>query len=271
MEQADPSVRATLRQAPLSTWVKLVGSAADTIQDVVREHSTEHLALPDPPKPPTTRVVSRVQPPAGLSTQEQEAYSQAIERAGSYIRGLGNKISEDTGSLVLEVWDKDAIALEVDPKLRQETVDIVREKVSDAVRQRQSSQKLVSELGHATKDWARNWERIARTELQGSYNEGVILDAINFYGDSAGIARVPETSACKHCLRLFLDEEGKPRVFSIQKLLSNGTNVGKKAKQWVATAWPVHPNCKCDTVTVPPGMTIGKDGTLLVEGEEDED
>jgi hypothetical protein len=275
MENADPARRAALRQMPLSGWVKIVEKGAETIRDVVHEHSTEHLSLPEPPRPAasvaTTRPVRAIEPTPGLSRQEQEAYVQAMDRAGSYIRGLGNRISQNTGSLVREVWDKEQIVLEVDPALRQETVDIVRDKVADAFRQRQSVQKLVSELGHATKDWARNWERIARTELQGSYNEGVILDAIRVYGDTAGMARVPETSACRHCLRLFLDEEGRPRVFSIQELLSNGTNVGKKPMQWVATVWPAHPNCRCDTVTVPPGMKIGKDGILLLEGEEDED
>ena len=270
MNAAGPANRATMRNMPLSAWVRAVDASLSEIAPEVA--IAPHFTLPDAPPiagPPSAVPVKG--PPTGppLSGQEQQSYQQAAERAGSYIRGLGNKIAENTNDLIKEAWDGEQILLEADPKLRQDTVDIVQETVSEAVRQRKSVKQLKSDLGHATKDWARDWERIARTEIQGSYNEGAIMDAIQMYGAEAKIARVPESGACKHCIRLFLDNEGGINVFSIQGLLSNGTNVGKRGAQWLATAWPVHPNCRCDTVTVPPGMKIGKDGVLLPEEEKE--
>ena len=38
----------------------------------------------------------------------------------------------------------------------------------------------------------------------------------------------------------------KPRIFKLSKLKSAGTNVGKKAKDWVATLGAVHPYCRCN-------------------------
>jgi len=225
---------------------------------------------PDTPstEPPVTKIPISpdVDAPEWMSSEEVFMYAQAATRAGEFCRGLGNKIAENWDESLAERWDGDQIVEEIDPEKREETIALIREKVSEAVEHHANSGELARELARATGNWTHNWERIARTELQAVYNEGVFLDAVQDYGADTRIARMPESDACSHCLRLFVDGSSL-RVFPAQELLSNGTNVGRPAASWVATIFPVHPNCRCDTIAVPPGMFVTRDGLLRSEPE----
>ena len=269
MNAGAPEDRKQKRKLSLNDWLKVI---KETQQQGVRRSVVQAPAMPAPPPTPTTKVdasgqITFVREPVDFTQAEKASYRQAVSRAGEFARGLGNKISQDVKQNIVEVWDGAKIELEADPKLRQEMQNIIREKVSEAVAKRQSAKKLASELGNATEDWARNWSRIARTELQAAYNEGTVIEAIEIYGNEARVARIPETDACEHCLRLFLDEENLPIIFQAADLLSRGTNVGRRREQWQATMFPIHPWCRCDTQIVPPGLRFDKDGLFVPEGE----
>ena len=113
-----------------------------------------------------------------------------------------------------------------------------------------------------TGDYARNWRRIARTELQGVANDGAAIEALRTYGAEARVARIPNADACPDCRRLFLGDDGKPRIFTVAELVGNGVNVGRARRDWVASLWPVHPNCNCTTQSIPPGMRFADDWGL---------
>ena len=223
--------------------------------------------IPTPPAPPSGGGGGGGGPPRWMTDGEKYAWTQARTRAGEFARGLGNYIDQKTGQMVFEVWDKEKILRDADPQKRQQVLDIIRNKVVEAQEQGKTSDMLAKELAKATGDWGRNWGRIARTEIQGAYNEGVIMEHVRWDGPGALIARVPEASACVDCRRLFLDDSGNPKIFTAKELVDNGVNVGKPRRDWVATAWPVHPNCRCDTQAIPEGMLYGSDGLLKFEGE----
>lgn len=269
MNASTPEERQERRNLSLDKWKKLIDEVR---QRGMRQGGGEPPAMPAPPPTPVTKVnaageVSFMREPVDYTRAEKAAYRQAVNRAGEFARGLGNRISQDVKQKVVEVWDGTKIQLEADPKLRQEMQTVIREKVSQAVAKRQSAKKLASELGNATEDWARDWGRIARTELQATYNEGTVIEAIETFGPGARVARIPESDACEHCLRLFLDEENLPIIFQVADLLSRGTNVGRKREQWQATMFPIHPWCRCDTQIVPPGLRFDKDGLFVPEGD----
>ena len=54
--------------------------------------------------------------------------------------------------------------------------------------------------------------------------------------------------ACRHCIRLYLTGGigSEPRLFSYRELLDNGTNIGRKADNWLPVLGTVHPYCRCD-------------------------
>jgi len=138
----------------------------------------------------------------------------------------------------------------------------IRAVIADAIEAgdnyKQLADSLATQFGEAQKDW----RRVARTELQAAYNEGVVAATVSKSGYNARIARVPERDACQTCKKLFL-EDGIPKIFSIRELMANGNNVGKQKGDWLSTVWPVHPNCRCDTVSVPPGYGFDRNWNLV--------
>lgn len=148
-------------------------------------------------------------------------------------------------------------------KIAESSRDQVQDLVARAVEGGWSKATLRRYLEAAFGAKSRDWRRVAVTELQGAYNEGVVVNALDTYGDAARVARVPEADACPHCLRVFLGEDGRPIVWPVKRLLANGSNVGRRAREWRATMWPVHPNCRCDTVLIPPGTRFNDDWRLV--------
>lgn len=167
--------------------------------------------------------VTRYTAPTWMSPAEAGAWLSARTRAATYITRIG-----DAARILVRSTVRDALAA--------------------GMAWRELSRLLISVMAGSSRDW----DRVARTELQGAYNEGVLASGMTRFGSQARIARVPESDACDACKRLFL-ENGRPRIFTAVELTGNGTNVGRKPPQWLATVWPIHPNCRCDTVTVPPG------------------
>jgi len=175
---------------------------------------------------------------------------------------LGNEAAGDIETRLLERWEGEDIVQEVDPTKRGEVIDVIRDQTAHAIATHMDSGQLARDLAHVTKNYVHNWKRIAQTELQGAMNEGIVLDAVDAYGADAQIAGIPESDACEHCKRVFLGPDGLPVVYPVQELVANGTNVGRPAKEWVATVWPIHPHCRCSRQPVPAGFYVTEYGGL---------
>lgn len=194
------------------------------------------------------------QVPEWMSPHEQASHREALTRAGAMARGLGNVYADDL-----------TVKVEADAVRRARTLETIQTLTAEAAVTHRDADKLARDLADATKHYSHNWRRIAQTELQGAHNLGTVEVAIDRYGEAGRVMRVTESGACKHCLRLLRDSEGGPRVFSVRELLEAGTNIGRKADDWQPTAWPIHPNCRCDTRIVPPGRTVTPDGRIRRE------
>lgn len=168
-----------------------------------------------------------------LSDVEAYAVQNARERAGEYIRGLGTKIIQDTTQQVFEANETERQRL-----LREEVQPIV----AGSVARRESLKRLKSTLRARTEEWGRDWDRVARTEMMGAHERGRADAIANEVGLQARVAKIPEPDACRHCLRLYL-ENGRPKIFTLSQLEENGSNYGRKAADWKPTIWPTHPNC----------------------------
>jgi len=199
----------------------------------------------------------------GASPMDRAAYRQALTRAGEFCRGLGNVWQESLGIVATEKWNGEEIEQSPDEAARTETVKRIRETVADAWRKKQDASTLASRLSQATGDYTRNWLRIARTELQAAYNDGVAIDAVQINGKEAQVARIPERRACNSCKSLFLNGAGQPVIWKVSELVANGTNVGRARAAWRATLFPVHPQCMCGTIRVPAGMRVTPKGRLV--------
>lgn len=185
--------------------------------------------------------------PIPLTDQEKAAVDWAKHSAAVHIRGLGNQVADDFST----------VAIESDAALRREMMGEVRDATEQNLKRRETWRRLASDLGHATEDWSRDFARIAATEKQRAMQEGYAQGLAKREGDpkETYVAKQPAPDACDDCVRLHLTS-GKgsaPRIFTLDELAENGTNVGRKRRQWKAVVGTVHPWCQCELVHVPRG------------------
>jgi hypothetical protein len=173
------------------------------------------------------------QHPVPLSEPEQRAVKFAQLQAAGYIKGLGNKVSQTTGQLLINA----------DKALEAKLQKIVRDKTAENIAKRETAKQLKTDLGWASEDWTRDWDRIAVTEKQNSMQFGMADHLASRFGPKGLVAKRTMPDACKHCKRLYDGPDGNPRIFPLSVLLSNGTNVGKKVNDWQAVIGTVHPHC----------------------------
>tara|TARA_R110000824_G_scaffold39430_10_gene119303 strand:- start:527 stop:1543 length:1017 start_codon:yes stop_codon:yes gene_type:complete len=264
MSDASPEEVVEMRRWKLGMWRsrvdEMLRSQGAPLPEPAINPPTQNKPVPAPVAGPTVPLPS----PDRLGTGHQAAYEQAYTRSGEYVRGLGNKVGEDGRAIVLEEWAGEDITMPVDEAKRGMRIDDIRAEVAEGVKRGDTARRVASKLGWKSDEWGRDWNRIAQTEMQGAYNDGQVIRAIKVYGDRARVARIPHPDACQYCISLFL-EGGKPIIFSVEELVDNGTNVGRKAREWQATIWPVHPNCRCDTQVVPPNFAFNDEWILEPE------
>jgi len=109
-------------------------------------------------------------------------------------------------------------------------------------------------LRNLLRDKVKNWEHrhrtIIGTELNRASNWGA-MDAILSNNPAKGPEALtvykqgnkPGHGACKYCSKFWYLEDGiTPRVYTMAELAANGSNVGRKAKDWLPTIDSTHPN-----------------------------
>lgn len=272
--QEDLHQIADMREWGIQKWTSIVADRVNALKDgpvgIYPIQGGVEVALPGViPKPTPLPVMGKpITPdvPKGLRSFEAHGYQQAMRFAGLYARGLGQEMSHDLEQIVREEWHEEEILVEVDPEKRAEKIGIIQEETAREFIESKDAKALARRLAKRTGEYLRDWERIARTELQAVYNDARVISGVEDFGSDTQIARIHESNACADCIRLCGDSQN-PVVFSVQELFQNGTNVGKRRVSWSATIFPIHPNCRCDTVIVPPGFTI-EDGNMVRNSDE---
>lgn len=99
-------------------------------------------------------------------------------------------------------------------------------------------------------NWEHRWRTIVGTELNRASNWGA-MDAILTNNPASQPDQImvykqgnkPGHGACKYCSKFWYLEDGiTPRVYTMAELAANGSNVGRKAKDWLPTIDSTHPN-----------------------------
>lgn len=194
-----------------------------------------------------------------LSSAEKAAIQAAEMSAGQYITGLGNRVAGQIAARVL-----DAVP---GPTQAETYVGQVRDVVANAVRDRKTLKQIKSDLGWSTGDWTRDLERVANTELSHAMSVGTAQKAVRDFGPAVRVAKLHAPRCCKHCKRLYcVDKSDIPRVFLLTELEGNGTNVGRRASEWLPTLGPLHPHCRCVVQAIPPGMIFNAKGQMVASG-----
>jgi len=194
--------------------------------------------------------------PIPLTPIEQRAVQIAQHQAAQYAVGLGNRIDTSAGQTILTT----------DIKLQNRMRDTIRDLTAESIAKRQTARQLKSQLGHATKDWARDWDRIAITETHNAMQRGTADHIAKKHGGGARVAKIPMPDACPRCLWLHLGPDRAPRIFKLSQLEKNGTNVGRKAADWLPVVGVVHTHCQCQLIHIPKGWGFNDEGQLTPNG-----
>lgn len=197
-----------------------------------------------------------------LSLAESQAVEFARQHAATYCRGLGNRVAEQTGQILVEA----------DQGQRKVYEDVIRQEVSEGVKWRETAEQIRSRIGHATGDWSRDLKRIAVTEQNNAIQNGR-GDAIKArHGTDARVARIPEPTACATCRRLFIGSDGKPKIFGLSEIQGQSNardpqspGKARRVAEYVPTLEAVHPWCQCGTTHVPDGWIFDENWDLIPE------
>lgn len=172
-----------------------------------------------------------------LSKGEKATLEYLQNKSYSHIKKLQESIKVTTAGIIREQAFKN----------RQEYEQVISNAVQKAALEKRVVSEIVSEIGHASKDWSRDLGRIAETELQDAFEYGKAASYAEQYGDDVQLYKTPYPAACKHCISLYLTDGlgSEPIVFSYKSLLANGNNIGRKVNDWKAVIGTVHPFCRC--------------------------
>ncbi len=196
---------------------------------------------------------------AELSPVDRQAMAWARYNAGQHVRGMGDRISLQLGTVVLDA----------DAEQRRKYLGVIQRELEESIDKRATWRELASEIGHATEDWSRDMQRVAATETQFAMQEAQAREIAKHADDpdDVRVAKIPAPDACPDCVRLHLTAGpgSPPRIFKLSELQANGTNVGRKRAAWKAVVGPVHPWCGCELVEVPGGWGFDEDGNMVPE------
>lgn len=188
-----------------------------------------------------------------LSPVEEAALFHAKAKAAIHMQGLGNTYANDFSVMTIET----------DHETRKQLQQATAEQVSDAIVNRETSKRLASMIGDSFGDWSRDLRRVAETELQDAHQHGWAGYVHKVAGSEAMVAKIVNPDACKTCRGLYVDADGKPKLFSLAELESNGSNFGLKRSEWKATVGPAHPFCYCVLTQVPEGFEFNELGQMV--------
>lgn len=193
-----------------------------------------------------------------LTKREQFEYNAAAVKTYTYVKDMGQKFKNTLLNSISEQESQESL-------VQQE----IKEAIKEGVLKRRSAQAVASDLGSKLQDWNRDWGRIVETEYQNIYSIGKASTILEEHGPDALVYKQVFPEACSHC-RHFYTTRGigsKPRIFKLSELIENGSNVGKKVKDWKPTLPATHPWCRCELVYIPKGYVWSEDKKTFIPPE----
>lgn len=174
-----------------------------------------------------------------LTEEEEFALQQVKNRAYTDITSLGSRMRTASSNIIIRGNTRQQVIVQ----------NIIKQKTIKAVELRYGARTLASDFGNATKDWERDWLRIAYYLLHEAYNVGRSQSILKNHGADAEVYFDVYPGACERCRELYLtdpdDVNSEPIIFKLKDLIANGNNIGRKAADWLPTISPTHPYCRC--------------------------
>lgn len=195
-----------------------------------------------------------------LSSFERLQYQLARQATYGHLKNLDNRIRMEVEGDIVKTLS------------RVEYEAIIKEEIISGVVDRKGLGTIISDIGHRTGDWSKDIGRIVDTEMNNIFQKGrAVQIAESNKGKDPLVYKDVYEGACRHCIALYLTHGlgSKPRVFKLSVLVANGSNIGRKVEDWVATMGGVHPWCRCNLRHLPEFMVWDKERKVFVHAEEE--
>jgi len=174
-----------------------------------------------------------------LNARERATINNIKMQSMSDIRSHNGKIFQDINNVVVNEH--------LTARANQE--EFIREQIIQGTVSRKSRKSIAREIARLTGDWSRNFDKSVQYISHTALNEGRAALAQRRAGssDNAKVYFQVQNGACTHCIEAYLTNGigSEPIVFTLAELEGNGTNIGRKTKEWQPTISALHINCRC--------------------------
>lgn len=196
----------------------LIGRMADAIEQGTTFAEAMRLALNLPIQKPDL---------AAIAIAEQQT--------AMYITDNAKDLATKVGQLAIQKRNEAIRQMAVDFHARKLKRTVMHEEAKreagEEIPERyvENWQQFKSELYHALEDKARDWDRVAYTELTTAQETGKAYKILEDHGPDTLVYKRTLPSACPQCVYAYCEEDGvTPKVFKLSTLLDNGDNVNRK-------------------------------------------
>lgn len=196
----------------------------------------------------TKLEINRYKFPEFLDAIKRGEYVKMSPREVASLKSLKMQSLADIRSFQGAIFtDVNNIINQADKKNRAAYEKVIKKELRDGMAKRQSYKEIAQNLGNLTGDWARRWDRIVQFQGHLAFDEGRAAVIERKGGEDADVYKITYPGACKHCLRLYRssDAASEPKVYKLSELRANGSNIGRKAADWLPVVGPTHPFCRC--------------------------
>lgn len=198
-----------------------------------------------------------------LNKQEKAMLTSLKYSTYSHVSKLGGNIKNDIRTGIIEV----------DRKGMARAGTVVTDAVKEAIEKRKSVTEVVSIIGKKTELWNRNLLRIADYNMHEAFNQGRAANMERKGNPNTKIYFDVFPGACKSCIKAYLTAGygSEPKTFTISQIRANGSNIGKKQKDWLPTLSSIHPHCRCTVNEAPEGYVWEPSTRSFTKPEKDFD
>lgn len=173
-----------------------------------------------------------------LTPRERASINNVKTQSLADIRAAKGRIFADINNIATQQFGTSRAAQE----------EFIRNEIVNGLEKRDSVKKIATELAKKTGDWSRDFSKSVKYISHTALNEGRAAMMERRFGDNnVKIYFHVQPGACDHCVKHYLTGGvgSEPKIFTLKELQANGTNIGRKVRDWRPTLGAMHPHCRC--------------------------
>lgn len=169
---------------------------------------------------------------ATVDSIKMQSFADIKSARGKIFQDVNNVVSNQLGSS------------------RADQEEFIKERLAQGSADRKSRKAIARDIARLTGDWSRNFDKSVQYISHSALNEGRAAAIMRRYDGGGKEARIyfqVQPNACDSCVKAYLTKGrgSEPIIFTMSEIIANGSNIGRKQKEWLPTLGAMHPHCRC--------------------------